>query len=382
MDQSWSVLRVAQEAMPYSWENVFTEALPELEDISRVLDARAHLGAISPLRADLFNAFHWTPLSSIKVVLLGQDPYPKFIKVGNSSVPQSVGASFSVRREDTIPSSLNNVYKELTDTVRGFVKPDHGDLREWAKQGVLLLNTCLTVQGKPKTHGDIWHGFINRVFRAIAAVNPHCIFLLWGREAQGIKPMLGERSVILEASHPSGINRRGGFLGCDHFNKVNEILLTQKKTTIDWRISSRAELQAREEALPKIVERVPSEPKFVPIDLSRSVKLHGTRSRSGSYESNSGSSPELLSARIPSPVIPCTPEMTTTASTPTVIGGSLMSNLIPSSRGSSLRSSWDDIPELNLDEPIVVPDQPEVPIIPQIKFGLFRSAFLDAERRH
>jgi hypothetical protein len=92
------------------------------------------------------------------------------------------------------------------------------------------------------SHGDIWLGFINKVFKTISYVNPYCVFLLWGREAQKVKPMIGERSVVLEASHPSGLSARRGFFGCNHFNLVNEHLIRQEKVGINWRISTLSEL--------------------------------------------------------------------------------------------------------------------------------------------
>jgi hypothetical protein len=149
--------------------------------------------------------------------------------------------SFSVRREDSIPSSLQNIYSELVTSVRGFTKPDHGDLKDWARQGVLLLNSCLTVRpGQAGSHGDIWLGFISKVIKAIAAVNPYCIYMLWGRDAQKLESMIlnvGERSIILKAAHPSGLSAKHGFFGCNHFNLANESLLKHKKTGIIWSIA-------------------------------------------------------------------------------------------------------------------------------------------------
>lgn len=243
VQQDWTIARIAEEAVPETWEKVFEAAKNELKDTSDVLiDQERMYGEFYPLKRDIFTAFHKTPLDKVKVVFIGQDPYHQAVEFAGKSVPRAVGMSFSVRRGDSVPSSLKNMYTELSNTVQGFVVPDHGDLSEWAAQGALMLNMCLTVRpNTPKSHGDIWLGFLNRVFRAIAAINPYCIYVLWGQDAQKIKPMLGERSIILEAPHPSGLSARRGFFGCNHFNLVNEHLLNQGKVAINWKLHTIAD---------------------------------------------------------------------------------------------------------------------------------------------
>lgn len=235
IDQNWTIEQIAK-LPPPSWEGVFESSTNELRDVSGILDEQERsYGMYFPLKRDIFSAFHYTPLDKVKVVIIGQDPYHQSIVVDGQSVPRATGMSFSVRKEDSIPSSLQNIYKELSDTVSGFQAPYHGDLTHWAVQGILMLNTCLTVMpGKPGSHGDIWLGFANKVFKAIARVNPRCIYLLWGKEAQKLSPMLGDKSVILEAAHPSGFSARRGFFGCNHFVLVNEHLVKQGKTGINW----------------------------------------------------------------------------------------------------------------------------------------------------
>ena len=235
INQGWSIKQVAR-VYPPTWEEVFKNAARELDDISDILDEQEKMyGMYFPLKKDIFAAFNYTPLTSVKVVIMGQDPYHQSIVVDGKTVPRSVGMSFSVRKEDSVPSSLQNIYKELSDTVHGFNRPSHGDLSHWAVQGVLMLNACLTVRpGQPGSHGDIWLGFVNKVFKAIAAVNPRCIYLLWGKEAQKLRPMLGEKSIVFEAAHPSGLSAKRGFFGCNHFNLVNEYLVKQGKTGINW----------------------------------------------------------------------------------------------------------------------------------------------------
>ena len=246
IDQSWSIQRITTERPPRTWEHVFEDAKYELRDVSSILDEQEKsFGSYYPLKKDIFAAFNYTPLSNVKVVILGQDPYHQSIPLNGVSAPRAIGFSFSVRQEDSIPSSLNNIYTELSNTIRGFVKSDHGDLREWAKQGVLLLNTCLTVRpNQAGSHGDIWLGFINKVFKAISIVNPYCIYMLWGREAQKVRSMIGDRSIVLEAAHPSGFSARRGFFGCNHFNLANEALIKQGKTCINWKISTISELNS------------------------------------------------------------------------------------------------------------------------------------------
>lgn len=270
IEQDWSIERIAKESPSISWEKVFEDALPELHDISDILLEQEKLyGSFYPLKRDIFAAFDATTLSNVKVVIIGQDPYHQSVTIRNEVLPRAVGLSFSVRRDDSIPSSLQNIYTELANTLRGFNKPDHGDLREWARQGVLLLNMSLTVRpGAPGSHGDIWLGFINKVFKAIASVNPYCIYMLWGKEAQKVKPMLGERSVILEAAHPSGLSARKGFFGCNHFNLSNDWLIRQGKIAINWRISSLYELIGP--GIPQIVEtnKINHNPVLKPVNLN------------------------------------------------------------------------------------------------------------------
>lgn len=219
---------------PPSWEAVFAAAKNEIKHASdMVLEKEKVEGPSFPNREDVFAAFHKTPLNKVKVVILGQDPYPQHDATGTR--PRAVGLSFSVRKGDAIPSSLKNIFTELKNSVPGFAEPAHGDLSHWAEQGVLLLNTCLTVQpGFPGSHGVIWHGFIKHVFLALAAVNPKCIYVLWGKEAQKWAPKVGQKSIILEAAHPSGLSANRGFFGCNHFVLVNQHLLAQGKEGINW----------------------------------------------------------------------------------------------------------------------------------------------------
>ena len=245
IDQSWSIKKITDERPPRTWEKVFKESEYEFIDISKTLENEENsYGMYFPLKKNIFAAFELTPLKLVKVVIVGQDPYPQsIIDDNNNAVPRAQGLSFSVSKDDVIPSSLQNIYTELKNTYKGFVVPDHGDLTGWAKQGVLLLNTCLTVRhNKPGSHNEIWLGFIKRVCKAIAACNPTCIYVLWGQDAQKIKDMIGEKSIPLDAAHPSGRSANKGFFGCDHFNKVNDLLVKQGHNAINWHINPPKEL--------------------------------------------------------------------------------------------------------------------------------------------
>lgn len=184
---------------------------------------------IYPPQADVFSAFDYTELADVKVVILGQDPY--------HGPNQAHGLSFSVLPGIKVPPSLANMYKELVQDIDGFERPEHGYLKRWAQQGVLLLNTVLTVeQGKAHSHAKAgWETFTDKV---IEQIDQHCsgvIFLLWGAHAQK-KGKVIDRSKhhVLIAPHPSPLSAHRGFFGCQHFSKTNQILVTNGREAIDW----------------------------------------------------------------------------------------------------------------------------------------------------
>ena len=225
INDDWSLIDIINNKVPKSWENVFETSYDEIQNISYQIDGGIYL----PAKRDIFRAFEKCSLNKIKVVILGQDPYHSLEK----GSPIAMGLSFSVRKEFKVPPSLKNVYKELKRDIKGFEIPDHGDLSSWLDQGVFLLNTCLTVeQGKAKSHGKIWSGFINTVLNTICEANPNVIFVLWGREAESFKSKL--QGTILEAGHPSPLNTKGTFTGCSHFSKINNRLIELGDKPIDW----------------------------------------------------------------------------------------------------------------------------------------------------
>lgn len=236
IDESWGPDKVAEVDPPSGWEAVFKDAKPELATLTEILLAEEKKGGYKsfPMRKDLYRAFHLTPLDNVKVVIIGQDPYPQQLSNGQ---PRAVGLSFSVRPTDVVPSSLTNIYKEIKNCYPEFKVPNHGDLTKWAQQGVLLLNMSLTVPPNlPDGHKKIWWGFLSKVFGAINTKRPNTIFLLWGKNAQGVQGMLGDKAVTLTAAHPSGQSAHKGFFFCQHFSIVNKELAKRGETPIDWQV--------------------------------------------------------------------------------------------------------------------------------------------------
>lgn len=219
VDQTWNIIDIVDKASPSSWYHVFQQARGELELISNLLQDRQYY----PPKRLLFEAFFLTPLQQVKVVLIGQDPYHDTTPVG----PRAMGLSFSSPPGANVPPSLRNIFKELERSIEGWRPPNHGDLRPWARRGVLLLNSSLTVEPhKPGSHQEIWMGFIIQVLRAISKANPDCIYLLWGDKALKLKRYIS--GTILTAGHPSSLNRKGNFIGCNHFVEVS------KRIGMDW----------------------------------------------------------------------------------------------------------------------------------------------------
>ena len=185
---------------------------------------------IFPNPDDIFNAFHLTPLKDVKVVILGQDPY--------HNDGQAHGLCFSVKPDVEVPPSLVNIYKELQDDL-GCRIPNNGYLVKWAKQGVLMLNTVLTVRAhQANSHRGIgWEQFTDAVIRAVDAQDRPIVFLLWGRPAQMKKSRLhNPKHLILEAPHPSPLSAYRGFFGCKHFSQTNAFLEKNGLAPIDWQI--------------------------------------------------------------------------------------------------------------------------------------------------
>ncbi|HHR6136649.1 TPA: uracil-DNA glycosylase [Providencia alcalifaciens] len=215
-----------------TWHDVIgaEKSQPYFKDtLAFVAKERENGKVIYPPQEDVFNAFRYTELGDIKVVILGQDPY--------HGPGQAHGLSFSVRPGIKAPPSLVNMYKELEKDIPGFVRPDHGYLLSWAQQGVLLLNTVLTVeQGHAHSHAHLgWEAFTDKVIQAINDHTEGVIFLLWGSHAQKKGRIIDtKRHHVLKAPHPSPLSAHRGFLGCGHFSKANQLLEQQGRIPINW----------------------------------------------------------------------------------------------------------------------------------------------------
>lgn len=197
-----------------------------------VADETSHGKVIFPAKEDIFNAFKYTDFNDLKVVILGQDPYHNY--------NQAHGLAFSVQQGTVIPPSLRNIYKELETSVASFKAPSHGSLVEWAKQGVFLLNTTLTVEAhKANSHNDIgWQTFTDKVIQEISANKESVVFMLWGSHARKKKALIDTtKHLVLEASHPSPLSAYRGFLGCKHFVLANEYLAQNGLQGVDWQLS-------------------------------------------------------------------------------------------------------------------------------------------------
>ena len=184
---------------------------------------------VYPPENQVFSAFDMTPFEDVRVVILGQDPY--------HGAQQAHGLAFSVLPGVKIPPSLRNMYKELADDIEGFEAPTHGYLESWAQQGVLMLNTVLTVEeGKAHSHAKCgWETFTDHIISQLNERAEPIVFLLWGAHAQKKGQAIDEnKHFVLSAPHPSPLSARRGFFGCKHFSQTNELLKSQNLPAIDW----------------------------------------------------------------------------------------------------------------------------------------------------
>ena len=201
------------------------------DTLQQVQQERSEGRVIYPPAAEVFSAFKLTNFADIRVVILGQDPY--------HGPNQAHGLAFSVQPGIAPPPSLVNIYKELVTDIPGFTRPNHGYLASWASQGVLLLNTVLTVRaGQAHSHAGLgWETFTSHVINMINQHHDGVVFLLWGAHAQKKGQIIDStRHHVLKAPHPSPLSAHRGFLGCQHFSKTNAILATQGLAEIDWSI--------------------------------------------------------------------------------------------------------------------------------------------------
>jgi uracil-DNA glycosylase len=228
--------------LPNDWLEVLKDEIEKdyFKNLMQKLKTEYQTKTIYPKKEDVFSAFSYTPYHKVKVVIIGQDPYHQ--------KNQAHGLSFSVQRGVTIPRSLKNIYKELEKDVH-YPVSDNGNLEEWAKQGVLLLNTILTVEdSKPGSHKNIgWEEFTTKVIEAINEKEEPVVFLLWGNFAKSYKPLINtQKHFVLEAAHPSPFSASQGFFKCKHFSKTNELLQQTNQTPICWQITPLQEYVQKE----------------------------------------------------------------------------------------------------------------------------------------
>ena len=211
-------------------------AREDMQALSAFLRQRRQGGAvIHPAPGNIFAAFDATPFDAVKVVILGQDPY--------HGPGQAHGLCFSVLPGVPVPPSLLNIYKELETDV-GFVRPGHGYLMPWARRGVLLLNSVLTVEdGRAGSHqGKGWEGFTDHVVDVLNREREGLVFLLWGSYAQAKGKVIDpRRHRVLKAPHPSPLSAHRGFLGCRHFSQANDYLRRRGLEAVDWSLPARVE---------------------------------------------------------------------------------------------------------------------------------------------
>ena len=219
-----------------SWAPVIGEEFKKdyMKRLSSIVRADRKIHNVYPEPSKVLRAFHETPYEDVKVVILGQDPYPTpgnanglAFSFDNGSVPDNYHDN---------PASLQNIFKEIEDDLGEFSILHDSDLTRWARQGVLLLNTCLTViERQPGSHANIgWETFVQRVITKLNAKPNRVVYLLWGRSAQSYKPFIRGHHEYLETSHPSPLSAYRGFFGCKHFSLCNQILEDSNQQPIKW----------------------------------------------------------------------------------------------------------------------------------------------------
>ena len=213
-----------------TWNEILAEEMQKdyYQELQAFVQKRRAEVRVFPEEKNVFTVLELTPFESVKVVILGQDPYHGF--------GQAHGLSFSVQKGTPLPPSLKNIYKELQEDIGGGL-PTEGDLSHWAKQGVLLLNTVLTVEeGNANSHkGKGWERLTNRLIESLNELKHPVIFILWGKLAQDKeKLIINPNHVILKAPHPSPLSAYRGFFGSKPFSRVNDILIQQGQTPIRW----------------------------------------------------------------------------------------------------------------------------------------------------
>lgn len=234
--ETLTVEQIAKHYPPPGWIETFKRAEKEIEHMSNVLE---QLKVYHPPKLRIFRALDLCPLNKVRVVIIGQDPYPS----SERGIPHANGLCFSTDIGLTVQNSLGNIYRELQREYINYVIPKHGDLTEWARQGVLLLNMCPTVTpNSAGSHKNYAIGFTSRILETLINQRKNHIYLLWGKQAQELKEMIGEKNVLM-ATHPSGLSAYRNskdaiaFSECGHFKQVNDILISRGQQPINWQIT-------------------------------------------------------------------------------------------------------------------------------------------------
>ncbi|MBR1890814.1 MAG: uracil-DNA glycosylase [Clostridia bacterium] len=212
-----------------NWANLLKDEFekPYFQNLQDFLEKEYSRYEVYPKMENIFNALNATKFEDVKVVIIGQDPYHE--------PNQAHGLAFSVQDGAPLPPSLQNIYKEIEDDLNIKCNPS-GDLTRWAKQGVLLLNTTLTVRrGQANSHSEKgWKDFTAKIISLLSKRESPLVFLLWGSHAQSFAPEIAPWHLVLKAPHPSPLSAYRGFFGCKHFSKANAFLVKNNKTPIDW----------------------------------------------------------------------------------------------------------------------------------------------------
>lgn len=221
---------MSKEILKNDWEPLLKEEFlkPYYTKLRGFLKEEYSVHTVYPNMEDIFNALHFTPFHEVKVVMLGQDPY--------HGPDQAHGLSFSVKPDVTVPPSLRNIFKEMKDDI-GSPMPDDGYLAGWAEQGVLLLNTVLTVRkGQAHSHqGMGWEQFTDHIIDVLNEKDRPVIYVLWGRAAQDKQALIDmNKHYVIKAPHPSPLSAHRGFFGSKPFSKINQLLRQIRQESIDW----------------------------------------------------------------------------------------------------------------------------------------------------
>ena len=216
-----------------TWDKFLNEEFqkPYFKELSEFLKREYRTKTIYPPKKEVFSSFYFTDMDKVKVVILGQDPYHE--------PGQACGMCFAVKPGVQLPPSLQNIYKEIQDDLGVPMNYNNGYLVKWAKQGVLLINSVMTVEkGRANSHaGHGWETFTNNVIEKINTLDQPVVYLLWGNNARQKKQLItNPKHLILETVHPSPLSVYRGFFGCSHFSKANEFLVKNGAEPIDWRM--------------------------------------------------------------------------------------------------------------------------------------------------